>query len=124
MKILIKYFAVVAFVLSTAVSNAQCFQSHSLFIDLGFGVGVYNSTTKSYLTDSIKNGKAASIMIPLSVEFALGKHLGIGVQLESNPFFTNTDSTTGVKPIAHSGELNFFINYHVFRRSIVIIMQA
>jgi len=106
---------VVAMLISTTFSQAQCFQKHDMFIDLGFGLSIYNTTVRNYTTDSTKTGKAASIVIPLSFEYAIGNRIGIGLQLVTQSFLTGKDSTANSTPTAHSGELNLFGNYHCFR---------
>jgi hypothetical protein len=115
MKNSIKFLVVVLCLISTTVSHGQSFQKHDMFLDLGFGLGIYNTTFYNYNNDSTKRGKAGSIIIPLTFEYAIGNRIGIGVQLVTQSFLTSTDSSTNAKPSVHSGELNLFGNYHFVR---------
>jgi hypothetical protein len=115
MKNSIKILVVVLCLISTTFSHAQSFQKHDMFIDLGFGLGIYNTTTYNYVNDSNKTGKTASVVIPLSFEYAIGNRIGIGLQLVTESFLSSKDSTKGNKPTAHAGSINLLGNYHFFR---------
>jgi hypothetical protein len=114
MKRIFKTLVVAICLFSTTFSNAQCFQKHAMFLDLGFGLGIYNTTVYNYTDKTTKTGKAGSFIVPLSFEYALGNRIGIGLQLVSQSFLSRKDSTSNSTPTAHSGELNVFGNYHFY----------
>jgi hypothetical protein len=94
---------------------AQSFEKHAKFIDLGIGIGIYNTKGTNSIDDSTHKDKAASVIIPLSFEYGIGNRVGVGAQVVADIFFTERDSISNTTPDANSVEFAVFGNYHVVK---------
>jgi hypothetical protein len=121
MKIISKLFIIgsliISFVFTNNLSRAQSFQKGTMDIDLGLGFGFYATqvTTTINSVDFSSTGHAGSWIVPLSFEYGIGNRVGLGLELVSDTYITQTDSTTNAKPNDHSTEFALFGNYHFVR---------
>jgi hypothetical protein len=116
-KILLIASLITSFVFTNNLSKAQSFQKGTFDIDLGLGFGFYAtqvSTTINGLT-VISNGHAGSWITPFSLEYGIGNRVGLGLEVVSDHYITQTDSISGTKPNDHSSEVAVIGNYHFVR---------
>lgn len=100
-----KPFKAVAFILTLLGTycslKAQCFEKKDKIISTGIKLGIYNSMS-NYADNSQPDdhGRAASLMYPITFEYAVNNKIGAGVDFVYNNYITTTDSSSGNTPSA------------------------
>jgi hypothetical protein len=107
------------FILACFIANSQAYYKNALIFDINTGIEIYN-TSYSYKVkysntkqlDTTTTNKAGNYNLALGVEYGLRKHLGVGVRVKLNTYFTSKDTVTDTKPIVKSNDFMVFVNYH------------
>jgi opacity protein-like surface antigen len=71
---------------------AQSFVKNDKIIEAGFGLGIYDTHIYQKSSNTNENSKAAAWVFPLSIEYAVGNRLAIGVGYKYSNFITGNDS--------------------------------
>lgn len=113
MKKILKLSIVLIIVMVANNSFGQAFQKGNWNVDVGVGLGAYSTETTisvpipilGTITSTAKDG-AASVMIPIGVEYGISNRFGLGVQLGFSNYFID-DSTEVKNPLTgqETGEM-------------------
>jgi hypothetical protein len=90
MRILL-FICLLSFSLSGFAQNA--FEKNKNYIDLGIGLGIYNTEIEEDLFNTVDRDKAASVIVPLSYERGLTDMFGLGAQLVFAKYLTDSASS-------------------------------
>jgi opacity protein-like surface antigen len=71
---------------------AQSFVKNDKIIEAGFGLGIYDTYIYQKSSNTNENSRAAAWVFPLSIEYAVGNRLAIGVGYKYSNFITGNDS--------------------------------
>jgi len=113
MKKLIKISFILVLLVVTNNSFGQAFQKGNWNVDVGVGLGAYATQTTISVPipilgtiTSTANDGAASVMVPIGVEYGISNRFGLGVQLGFSNYFID-DSTEVKNPLTgqETGEM-------------------
>jgi hypothetical protein len=115
-----KLFILFASVVVVELASAQeSFYKHALVISAGLGGDGYVITEKYTVANTLLSYTAsfnvASSSYPFSVEYGIGKRIGIGIVGKVDNYHLKKDSVSGYQPTAIGFEYGVMVNYHFIR---------
>ncbi len=108
-------------VILNQVKAQESFHKHALIISADFGGDVYAITEKYNVNGYPNLGYtttigAACASYPISVEYGVGKWLGLGLVAKFDNYAIKKDSATQYQPVATGFEFGALVNFHLVRK--------
>jgi len=95
-----------------SILSAQSFERGDVILGAGINLGIYSTEGFDPVADIRKTDAAVNRIIPISLEFALTNHFGIGAEVRLNKYASNKDSAS-----AKNNDYSLMLNYHFLRTS-------
>jgi hypothetical protein len=129
-KIIYIIVGIVLFLNPVKAQDDKAFHKGSIVVDLGIGVAVYGTRQHNEYDSKVWNGTsistvrikkdttngAASMIIPLSVEYGITNWLGVGARFGYSKYIANADSTNNhIKPTVRGLDADLLLNFHLIK---------
>ena len=96
-------------------SNAQSFQKKDKIFEAGFGLGIYDTYLYQKSTGNSESNKAAAWVFPVSIEYAVGNRLGIGLAYKHSNFIIGKDDTVNTNAKINGNDLVLKPTFHLLK---------
>jgi opacity protein-like surface antigen len=93
MKVKLNFLVIFLIGISSLNSKAQSFMKKDKIIEVGFGLGIYDTEIYQKSTGNKEENKAAAWVFPVSFEYAVGNRLGIGLSYKYSNFIIGKEDT-------------------------------
>lgn len=96
-------------------THAQSFQKKDKIIEAGFGLGIYDTHLYQPSTGNSENNKAAAWVFPVSVEYAIGNRLGIGLAYKYSNFIIGKEDTVNANAKINGNDIVLKPTFHLLK---------
>jgi len=118
-----------SFLFAHATLFGQSFQKGNVNLDLGVGVAIHQTTVSLTFEAPGSGGSggsggsftlsedddAASVIVPISLEYGLTDRIGIGAELAFVDYFIDNEDSTETTDRVNSIDFSVLVNYHLLR---------